>query len=119
MSPKPALLILTMIVAALAIAVPTAQAAPHRCSGAVEVSGTEHGLRAYAIRVDGIKCTTGKAVVRRFFNKMFRDIECAADSIYNDGCEVGDWICERRRGARPLCYHARFEREVTFREYDW
>jgi hypothetical protein len=50
---------------------------------------------------------------------MFRDIECASDSIYNGGCEVGDWTCERPRGARPRCYHVSFDREVSFREYDW
>jgi hypothetical protein len=116
---KPALFILTLMGVVLAIAAPTAQAAPHRCGGAVEVSGTEHGLRAYAIRADGVKCATGKTVIRRFFGKMFRDIECASDSIYNGGCEVGDWTCERPRGARPRCYHVSFDREVSFREYDW
>ena len=122
---KPALLALALLLSLLALA-PAAEASSHACAGAVELRGTDHGLRAYSIRVSGVRCSTGKAVIRSLFRQMDRDPNCAADSANAGadavGCLVGQWTCERpyRRGkTRGLCYHATEDREVRFLERDW
>jgi hypothetical protein len=104
-----------VIVAFAATAPATAAESVTSCRGGLTVELGQSDLRVRAIRTSGMSCSSGKRLIRRFFDKADSRPRCRREAEKDPptpGCSVGRFQCWR--GLAKYC--ARRGHDVSWRD---